>query len=295
MDLTTTDENGSPWDFDCVHMRNKATRTSLEDKPTLLIGSLMCTDFCAWTHINHKKMAKEVVQERFRKARMHLELCTKLYALQLHHGRYFLHEHPLGATSWQEDCIKKLLGKNVVIRVSLDQCQYGLISRGAQGEGLVRKAIGFLINAPCIAMQFKRRCFNMSGERKHRHVVLEGGRTKAAQVYPDRLCHAICKGLMDQLENDRRGKFVLAQLEGTEREQQDVNQQLAKEHPMVETDDGTSVQQAWDDVTGAELDANMVKSARQDEISYIRKMGLYREVPISDCWEDTGKGPIKVR
>ena len=26
LDLTTSDENGRPWDFDCVHMRNKAAR-----------------------------------------------------------------------------------------------------------------------------------------------------------------------------------------------------------------------------------------------------------------------------
>lgn len=39
LDLTTTDENGRAWDFDCVHMRNKAARKLLTDKPKLLIGS----------------------------------------------------------------------------------------------------------------------------------------------------------------------------------------------------------------------------------------------------------------
>ena len=295
MDLTTTDENGRPWDFDCAHMRTKATRRLLEDKPTLLMCSPMCTDFCTLTHINHKRMAKEVIQERMRTARTPLRFCTKLYALQLHHGRHSLHEHPLGATSWQEECIKELLGKNGVTKVSADQCQYGLVSRDANGEGKVRKAIGFLTNAPYIAMQLSKRCPNRLGEMKHRHVVLEGGRTKAAQVYPEGSCRATCKGLMEQLESDRKGQFILAQLEGTETEMQDVQQQLAKEYPMVEENDTTTMEQAWDDVTGAELDAGMVKSARQDEISYIRKMGLYKNVPASNCWKDTGKGPIKVR
>ena len=46
MGITTTDEHGRPWDFDCAHMRNLATRKVLEDKPMLLIGSPMCTEFC---------------------------------------------------------------------------------------------------------------------------------------------------------------------------------------------------------------------------------------------------------
>ena len=41
--LTTTDENGQYWNFDCVNMRNKATRLLLREKPMLLIGSPMCT------------------------------------------------------------------------------------------------------------------------------------------------------------------------------------------------------------------------------------------------------------
>ena len=51
LDLTTTDENGRAWGFDCVHMRNKAARKLLIDKPKLLIGSPMCTDFSSWMSI----------------------------------------------------------------------------------------------------------------------------------------------------------------------------------------------------------------------------------------------------
>ena len=87
LDLTIVDENGRPWDFDCVHMRNKAARKVMNDQPILLIGSPMCTEFCSWTYLNHQKMLKEVVQERLRKARIHLEFCAKLYLLQFHQGR----------------------------------------------------------------------------------------------------------------------------------------------------------------------------------------------------------------
>ena len=45
LDLTTTDENGRPWGFQCTHVRNKAARKLLQEKPTLVIGSPMCTEF----------------------------------------------------------------------------------------------------------------------------------------------------------------------------------------------------------------------------------------------------------
>ena len=175
----------------------------------------MCTEFCTWIHLNHQRMPKEVVQERRRKARRPLEFCTKLYALQLNHGRYFLHAHPLGATSWQEQCIQSILGKHGVMHVKADQCQYGLMSRDAAGNGLVRKATGIMTNFPCIAMKLQQRCSNRSVRVHCRHVRLEG-RIKAAQIYPEGLCQAICRGLCQQLEMDQRGQVLLAQFEGTE-------------------------------------------------------------------------------
>ena len=112
LDLTTVDENGRFWDFDCVHMRNKVARKVMNDNPIFPIGSPMCTEFSSWMHLSHQKMLKEVVNESLMKARMHLESCAKLYLLQNHHGRYFLHAHPLGATSWQEPCIQNIPGKH---------------------------------------------------------------------------------------------------------------------------------------------------------------------------------------
>ena len=124
MDLITTDENGRPWDVDCIHMRNTAMRKVLQDKPTLLIGSQMCTDFCSWINVNHPRMPKQMVAERPRKARLHLDFCIKLYAIQVQHSRCFLHDHPLAASAWNEACIQRLLGKHGVVKVSADQCQY---------------------------------------------------------------------------------------------------------------------------------------------------------------------------
>ena len=66
LDLTTEDENGRPWDFDCVHMRNKATRKLLEDKPLLLIGSPMCAPFSPLQTFNKKHWTAEEEESRKR-------------------------------------------------------------------------------------------------------------------------------------------------------------------------------------------------------------------------------------
>ena len=52
---------------------------------------------------------------------------------------------------------------------------------------------------------------------------------------------------------------------------------------------------AYDDVTGAELDAGLVREARKAEKQYFKKMKVYREVKVEKCWRLTGKGPIGVR
>ena len=56
------------------------------------------------------------------------------------------------------------------------------------------------------------------GKMHHRHITLEGGRTKAAQVYPDGFCRALCNGLMRQNEFDQKGQLLFAQLRCTEQE-----------------------------------------------------------------------------
>lgn len=155
----------------------------------------MCSESGAWTHTNHPTMPEEMVQERLRRARAHLQVCTKLYAIQIQQGRYLLQEHPVGAISWKETCIQFVLGKRGVIHVKADQCQYGLTSTDGLGKGLLRKIAGFMINVSCIALQLQKRCPNRCGRVIHRHVILEGGRTTPTQIYTDGLCKAIFKVL----------------------------------------------------------------------------------------------------
>ena len=52
---------------------------------------------------------------------------------------------------------------------------------------------------------------------------------------------------------------------------------------------------AWDDVTGEQLEEGRVIAARAEEMDEVHKHNVYVKVPMSDCWESTGKAPIKTR
>ena len=51
----------------------------------------------------------------------------------------------------------------------------------------------------------------------------------------------------------------------------------------------------WDDVKGGELDGELVAKARAEEIGYMKRRGIWRVVPLKECWERTGKAPVGVR
>ena len=299
MDLTTQDTDGRAWDFNIAEMRNRAARRVLTDKPLLIIGSPMCTVHSAMNRMNHAKMPAEVVKQRFEYARRHLEFAMKLYKLQAQEGRYFLHEHPESASSWQEKCVRDILKMKGVERVVGDQCRYGLVSKGREGYGPARKTIAFMTSPPCIASQLQRRCPNRGGHYIHQHIRLDGGRAKAAQVYPPELCKAICEGLIKQMEVDRNGQYLLMNIERengqSSKELMKVARQVHEKYKTVEEENTEELEVAWDDVCGAELNPQKVGQAREKEIDYVRKMDLYEKVPLQQCFTRTGRAPITTR
>ena len=180
-----------------------------------------------------------------------------------------------------------------------DQCQYGLKSRDEQGEGPAKKFTGFMTNSPCVAFQLKRSCPNRIGYQVRRHVQLQGGRTRAAQVYPPELCKVICTGLMNQIEADKRGQYLFLNVEySDERSSQEfmnIAKELSKKYKTVEEDNDVALEIAWDDVSGAALNPKEVGRARMEEIKFVRDRDLYEKVPKSECYNRAGRAPISVR
>ena len=73
--------------------------------------------------------------------RMHLEFAAELYEIQSNAGRYDLHEHPASASSWKEPVIQTLIGNHGGILTVAHLCQYGMKSRNAIRESLVKQKL----------------------------------------------------------------------------------------------------------------------------------------------------------
>ena len=62
-------------------------------------------------------------EEKLRKAKIHLEFVCRLYQMQISEGRWFLHEHPAGASSWMERCVLEVMrakGVGTIVGVSVN-------------------------------------------------------------------------------------------------------------------------------------------------------------------------------
>ncbi len=57
-----------------------------------------------------------------------MRFVAEMYHEQLESNRYFLHEHPRYATSWQLECMAALEEISGVETVRGDQCQYGAVA-----------------------------------------------------------------------------------------------------------------------------------------------------------------------
>ena len=102
-------------------------------------------------------------------------------------------------------------------------------------------------------------------------------RAKATEVYPEKLCRAICQGLKEEVERrkshyDKITENLLASV----------------------TDQGKGCKYV-DDLTGEPLDPKLVMEAREKEMAYIRQMRVYQKVPLAEWFVVTGRKPIDLR
>ena len=282
-------QNG--YDFNNERDRVRAERIIDCEKPMLLIGSPMCTAFSRLQYMNWDKWDLNEITAWLEQAISHLEFCCYLYNKQADAGRYFLHEHPAGATSWSLPCVQEVLARQGVEKVIGHMCTFGMESADACGPGLVYKPTGFMSNARLVLDRLERKCENArhrargEGELCHRHVELTNNRAKQAAVYPPGLVNAILEGLKDQLAT-RVGVSLSAFAQGGEQtwEQEKDVHEWVEPHPAV-----------WDDLSGLPLDAGLVKEARAEELREFGKLDVWDIVPLSECWDRTGKGPIGTR
>lgn len=263
------------WDFRREDHRRAAWKYIDEHKPRLIIGSPMCTVF---SQLQNETPWTEGKRARWREAKRHMEFMVAVYRRQLREGRWFLHEQPAAATSWGVEEVEKLLAEEGVMTVIGDQCMHGRAM-------LARKRTRFMTNSHAIAAELGRNCDRSRG---HQHWV--SGRVARAARYPQGLCRAICRGLRKELEWSRRDVKCLMRVDA-HTEKPTENEHEDQEVPS----------QAWDDLTGSELDPREVRRARMKEIGYVRNKGVWVKITREEAkrrklkvlktrWIDINKG-----
>ena len=68
---------------------------------------------------------------------------------------------------------------------------------------------------------------------------------------------------------------------------------LKEKYQIVEENQDDLDEEAWDDVSGAQLDPKEVKRARREEIEYVHKFRVYDQVPRAEA-QRAGLKPIRV-
>lgn len=157
-----------------------------------------------------------------------------------------------------------------VKRIHADLCMYGMLSWDDGGRCPLQKAHGgshklYVHGAPALyQMQWQTQTCCSAW----------GGKATYAEVYPNNLCAAILRGIVDQLKEDV--KF-------------DAHGQLYPVCSEAQLD-----VEYFDDVTGLKLDSAAVQKARSEEIAGFHKHGVYEKVPLQDTWDVTGNAPVGV-
>ncbi len=277
LDITCIDpDDGEPWDFDRPEKRQKALHKIRTEKPLFLIGSPMCTAWCTWQRINAQKRDPNIVRRELVRARLHLDFVISLYHEQLEGGRYFLHEHPRTAASWQEAKIQDLLCVAGVGLTHADQCQFGAEVRAGDHRGdPLKKATGFMSNAEELLKHLSRRCHGTGGactrRKSGRHVTVQGKITKESAKYPDKLCKAILRGMVAQM---RKVGMVKAGECGVYAMDDDGELETTLKGP----EHGYSGKYR-DDTSSQLLKDDLVREARHKELQYFCSKGVWLKKP----------------
>ena len=213
-DTGTSFDLATGWDLSCPSDRKAMWKALREESPMVIVACPLCTAFSRMQAVNWGRMTQAKKVHLLKTGKEHLHLAIAVMKWQLRRGGAILFEHPEGATSWQDPQLQSLAAQRDVKTVVCDQCMFGL---NVDGQGLNRKRTRWLSNMPPVLEALNVKC-----DRTHFHVPLENGRPKLAQVYPERLCQAVARGIIEYLN----GKDIYAhELEdgGEDEEEEEVD------------------------------------------------------------------------
>ena len=286
MDITSACPiTGTYYDFSELEDRNRAISRICSEKPQVLITSPMCTALQKLMTYSFKHTSPLERKRITYKAQRHLEFICKLIMIQHRDGRYFIHEHPSGISSWQDQSVQEVLTVTKATITEFDQCMFGLMAIDKDGSlKHYRRRSKIVSTMPAIESIFSGKLC----QEEHEHAHLVEGEAHDPQSYPSQLRKAIMKAIKLQNKWDASGLKLLATVNAEGGTPAGVTS-IPEEEMMNE------FMEAWDDTSGESLDPVAVLAARREEITYYKEMKAFTKVPISQCIARTGRRPIGVR
>ncbi len=142
------------WDLTKDSSQEEVWSVLDKDKPYLVILSPMCRAFSQMMESNLSRMDLKYPQEAEQDCLSQLRFCLQVAEYQVKHGRKFLFEHPLGASSWACDGVKLVESLEGVFCTEADLWQFGLSV--VSGE-LSKKPTRFMSNDPYVLGELHRR------------------------------------------------------------------------------------------------------------------------------------------
>ena len=154
---------------------------------------------------NWSKMSDDHVEYVQDTCRSMLLFSIQVAIHQDDHGRFYVLDQPIGASSWALETTQTLHSRPGCKLLTVDQCMFGLIV-DPSGELLSQKGICFLPNMLRLkeALRGKSLC-----DGQHQHWVLnDANSTKASQVYPKKFQQLVAREIQAMINDHRQDPKV---------------------------------------------------------------------------------------
>ena len=73
----------------------------------------MCTWFSSLASLVRAHVGEDTYKSNLKRAIRHLEFVVELYQMQVDAGRFFLHENPVSACSWNQKCMMDFMAREL--------------------------------------------------------------------------------------------------------------------------------------------------------------------------------------
>ena len=184
--LTESDDVFSEKGFD------KAKKAILETNTVCdLFGSLPCTPWTAWQHLNLHRLGKKFrtkLLERRKESLAMLERFAELARIVVAKGGTVSFEWPKACTGWRLSELQMIEQELGMKRVTIHGCMLGVLSK----KGVpIKKPWMISSNSPSLIQHLEQ----FVCDNRHNHEKCEGSETKRSGFYPEKMSIEILQGL----------------------------------------------------------------------------------------------------